>query len=42
VAQIAELVEAPNRITDERHHTNQSLAMIAREALREERPQEVL
>ena len=33
VAQVAELVEALNRITDERHRTNRSLAMIAREAL---------
>lgn len=32
VAQIAELVEALNRIADERHRTNRSLAMIAREA----------
>lgn len=41
VAQIAELVEALNRITDERHRTNRSLAMIAREALRGKSPQEV-
>ena len=33
VAQVAELVEALNRITDERHRTNRSLAMIAREAM---------
>ena len=32
VAQIGELVEALNRITDERSRTNRSLAMIAREA----------
>ena len=31
VAQVAELVEALNRITEERHRTNRSLAMIARE-----------
>jgi len=35
VAQVAELVEALNRITDERHRTNRSLAMIAREAFEE-------
>jgi integrase len=35
VAQVAELVEALNRITDERHRTNRSLAMIAREAMAE-------
>jgi len=34
VAQAAELVEALNRITDERQRTNRSLAMIAREASR--------
>ena len=33
VAQVVELVEALHRITDERHGTNRSLAMIAREAL---------
>jgi integrase len=33
VSQITELVEALNHITDERHRTNRSLAMIAREAL---------
>jgi hypothetical protein len=33
VAQVAELVEALNRITDERNRTNRSLAMIAREAM---------
>ena len=31
VAQVAELVNALNRITDERSRTNRSLAMIARE-----------
>lgn len=41
VAQAAELVEALNRITDERHRTNRSLAMIAREALRGESPHKV-
>jgi len=41
VAQAAELVEALNRITDERHRTNRSLAMIAREALRRESPHKV-
>ena len=41
VAQVAELVEALNRITDERHRTNRSLAMIAREALRGESPHKV-
>jgi integrase len=35
VAQVAELVEALNRITDERRRTNRSLAMIAREAMAE-------
>ena len=35
VAQVAELVEALNRITGERHRTNRSLAMIAREAMAE-------
>lgn len=35
VAQVAELVDALNRITDERNRTNRSLAMIAREALAE-------
>ncbi len=35
VAQVAELVEALNRITDERNRTNRSLAMIAREAMAE-------
>jgi len=34
-------LEALNRITDERHRTKQSRAMIAREALREESPHEV-
>jgi hypothetical protein len=32
VAQVSELVEALNRITDEQNRTNRSLAMIAREA----------
>ena len=32
VAQVAELMEALNRITDERSRTNRSLAMRAREA----------
>ena len=32
VAQVSELVNALNRITDERSRTNRSLAMIAREA----------
>ena len=41
VVQVAELVEALNRITDERHRTNRSLAMIAREALRGKSPQEI-
>ncbi|MGQ0547978.1 MAG: tyrosine-type recombinase/integrase, partial [Betaproteobacteria bacterium] len=41
VAQVAELVEALNRITDERHRTNRSLAMIAREASRGRSPQKV-
>jgi hypothetical protein len=40
VAQVAELVEALNRITDECHRTNRGLAMIARETLRES-PQKV-
>ena len=38
VAQVAELVEALNRITDERHRTNRSLAMIARETLEKKSP----
>jgi integrase len=38
VAQVAELVEALNRITDERSRTNRSLAMIAREAKGEKIP----
>jgi len=38
VAQCAELVDALNRITDERGRTNGSLAMIAREAREEESP----
>ena len=38
VAQVAELVEALNRITDERSRTNRSLAMIAREAREEKSP----
>ena len=41
VAQVAELVEALNRITDERNRTNRSLAMIAREASRGESPHKV-
>jgi hypothetical protein len=41
VAQVAELVEALNRISDERHRTNRSLAMIAREASRGRSPQKV-
>jgi integrase len=41
VAQAAELVQALNRITEERHRTNRSLAMIAREALRGKSPQKV-
>ncbi|MGH8223290.1 MAG: hypothetical protein ACREQZ_09990 [Woeseiaceae bacterium] len=41
VAQGAELVEALNRITDERHRTNRSLAMVAGEALRGKSPQKV-
>jgi hypothetical protein len=31
VAQVAELVEALNRTTDERHRSNKNLAMIARD-----------
>ena len=38
VAQCAELVDALNRITDERSRTNRSLAMIAREAREEKSP----
>lgn len=41
VAQIGELVEALNRITDERSRTNRSLAMIAREARGARSPQKV-
>ncbi len=41
VAQVAELVEALNRITDERSRTNRSLAMIAREAKGEKIPQKL-
>ena len=41
VAQVAELVEALNRITDERSRTNRSLAMIAREARGKKSPQEL-
>jgi integrase len=41
VAQVTELVEALNRITDERSRTNRSLAMIAREAKGEKIPQKV-
>ena len=38
VAQVAELVDSLNRITDERSRTNRSLAMIAREAREEKIP----
>ncbi len=41
VAQCAELVDALNRITDERSRTNRSLAMIAREARAEKSPHKV-
>jgi integrase len=41
VAQVAELVEALNRITDERSRTNRSLAMIAREAKGDKIPQKL-
>jgi integrase len=41
VAQCAELVDALNRITDERSRTNRSLAMIAREAREEKSPHKV-
>ena len=41
VAQVAELVDALNRITDERSRTNRSLAMIAREAREEKSPHKV-
>src|SRR5206468_5893759 len=41
VAQVAELVEALNRITDERHRTNRSLAMIEREAKGEKIPEKL-
>ncbi|MGD9787480.1 MAG: tyrosine-type recombinase/integrase [Sulfuricellaceae bacterium] len=41
VAQIDELVEALNRITDERNRVNRSLAMIRRERLGMESPQKV-
>ncbi len=41
VAQVAELVDALNRITDERSRTNRSLAMIAREARGETSPHKV-
>jgi integrase len=41
VAQIGELVEALNRITDERSRTNRSLAMIAQEARGAKSPQKV-
>ena len=41
VAQVTELVEALNRITDERSRTNRSLAMIAREARGKKSPQEL-
>jgi hypothetical protein len=41
VAQVAELVNALNRITDERSRTNRSLAMIAREARGKTSPHKV-
>jgi hypothetical protein len=41
VAQVAELVDALNRITDERSRTNRNLAMIAREARGETGPHKV-
>lgn len=41
VAQIDELVEALNRITDERNRVNRSLAMIRRERMGEAGPQKV-
>jgi integrase len=41
VAQVAELVDALNRITDERSRTNRSMAMIAREARGEKSPHKV-
>lgn len=41
VAQIDELVEALNRVTDERSRVNRSLAMIRRERLEAKSPQEV-
>jgi integrase len=41
VAQVTELVEALNRITDERNRTNRSLAMIAREAFAERKSPKV-
>ena len=41
VVQVGELVEALNRITDERGRTNRSLAMIAREARGDQSPQNV-
>ena len=41
VAQIEELVEALNRITDERRRINRSLEMIRRERLEAKSPQEV-
>lgn len=41
VAQVTELVEALNRITDERNRTNRSLAMIAREAFEERKSPKV-
>ena len=39
VAQAAELVQALNRITEERHRTNRSRAMIARETRQGPSPQ---
>lgn len=41
VVQIDELVEALNRITDERSRVNRSLAMIRREHIEEKSPQKV-
>ena len=41
VAQIEELVEALNRITDERSRVNRSLEMIRRERLVEKSPRKV-
>jgi len=41
MAQVAELVDALNRITDERSRTNRSLAMIARKARGEKTPMQM-